>query len=139
MKKIAALHCYLASLNLVEPNKLDSWVEEMQVFPAGRNDDTDAGNGLKVICTESYTAQFRIDDYPHKHKPVQKLFAHISAWLLENDADRTIPFQFPVNPEVLDSEIALVEFAIAFEEKTLITPDPHGDIELNGEMYETLP
>lgn len=139
MKKIAALHGYLAGLNLVEPNKLDSWVEDMQVFPAGRNDDSDTQNGLKIICTESYTAQFRIDDYPHKHKPVQKLFAHISAWLLENDVDRTTPFEFPVNPEVLDAEIALIEFAIAFEEKTLVTLDPHGDISLNGKRYKLLP
>lgn len=137
MKKIAALHAYLQSQNLVAAESIESWVEEMQVIPSGRGECTD--NGTIAICEEHYTAQFRFNDYPHKRVQVPVLFAHISAWMLEHDADRTLPFQFAVNPEVLDAEIAIIEIGILFVEITLASESPEGDLYINGKQYAVLP
>jgi hypothetical protein len=135
MKKIKALHAFILGLDLFAAEQMDSYVDDLRIVPAVRP----AGTPEKIIITEMrYTATFFIERYPHGQVSPNILFAQISAWLIENDAERTEPIDFPMIVDLLDTETANLEFGIAFEELVIATEDANGSINVRNKKYALL-
>jgi len=132
MQKIALLHDFIISLNLFAPEQMESVIDDLTVIPACRPNGT---AGELVIAEKDYTATFFIERYPHGQVSEDKLLAQISAWLVQNDADRTIPFDFSLNIEVMDTQIADLEFGIPFTELIIAQEDEAGEILFNAVRY----
>ena len=132
MQKIAALHAFIAGLNLVAAEQIDSAVDDLSIIPSGR---PAVIAGQLIIAEQHYTASFFIERYPHGQIPAELLFAQISAWLLQNDTGRLEPVEFPMIVDVLDAQTANLEFGIPFTELVTGIPDPAGSIVINGSGY----
>ena len=133
MQKITALHTFIANLNLVAAEQIDSAVDELTIIPSGRP-GTIAGQ--LVIAEKHYTASFFIERYPHGKVSVNQLFAQISAWLLENDTGRLEPVEFEMIVDVLDAQTANLEFGIPFTELVIGIPYATGTIVIKGVKYK---
>jgi len=132
MQKIAELHDFIVRLNLFAAEQMESVVDDLTVVPACRPN----GNvGELVIAEKDYIATFFIERYPHGQVSEDNLLAQISAWLVQNDADRTTPFDFDMNIEVMDAQIADIEFGIPFTELIIAQQDEAGDILVDGVRY----
>lgn len=140
MKKISALHTYLQNLNLFNAEKFSSWVEELKLIVGNEHEYYEPKYGQVLLCVERYTAQFEIDDFPHKELDISTLNGHIAAWLLENEKQyKTLPFEVPINAEVYDDNTALVEFGLEFDEFVIAVPDTeNGTITINGKLYSLI-
>jgi hypothetical protein len=114
---------------------MDSYVDDLRIVPAGRPSSV---QDQIVIAEERYTATFFIERYPHGRLSPHILFAQISAWLLENDTERTEPIDFPMIVEVLDTETANLEFGILFDELVMAAEDEDGVIHVHGKTYALL-
>lgn len=130
MKQIAAITTFLINLDLVAAEQIDSWVEDPQIVPAG----TVKTNDAVVIYRQTYTALIAIERWPHKAHPIELLFAHISAWLIDNDGDRfdDKDAKITTDVEIMDDDTADIEIGIDFIEEVEIVMDPDGAIFLNG-------
>jgi len=132
MQKIKDLHTFIINLNLFAAEQMESVVDDLTVIPACRPNDN---AGELVIAEKDYTATFFIERYPHGQVSEDQLLAQVSAWLVQNDADRTIPFDFSLNIEVMDAQIADLEFGIPFNELIIAQEDVAGDIIVDGVRY----
>lgn len=133
MKQLAAITSFLVGLNLVSAEQIESWADKINILPAG----TDKGVGGVVICRNAYTATIFIERYPHKTHRAELLFAHVSAWLMDNDSDRLDQKDAGIETEVdiLDDETADIMLSIDFIEEIGIVPDSGGDICFNGRYW----
>ena len=132
MTKLTALTAFLLNLNLFAAENMESFVDDLTVLPAGRNTAT---NGTIVVCEMDYTAVLFIERYPHASVPAPLLFAQISAWLLQNDPDRTEANTFPVTVDILDDATADLEIRIPFTEIITAEEDTGGPIDIGGTRY----
>lgn len=133
MQKIAALHTFLAGLNLVAAEQIDSAVDDLTIIPSGRPAAT---AGQIIIAEKHYTASFFIERYPHGQVSEDQLFAQLSAWLLTNDTGRLEPVEFEMIVDVLDAQVANLEFGIPFTELVTLIPFATGPIVINGSHYK---
>jgi hypothetical protein len=142
VKKIAALHAFLAGLNVVAAKEVDSYVDKLEVIPASRF-VSQATTTERVLASCKYTGTFYLSGYPFRRHPVELLVGQISAWLLEFDERRLESGQFSVNVDVLDengnvADVANLEIDIIFDEAIIVTPNAAGSIMLNGLAYSLL-
>ena len=131
MIQLTALTSFLLNLNLFAAEQLESFVDDLTILPACR----DAVAGQIVVCEMDYTAAFYIERYPHATHRAELLVAQISAWLLQNDSNRHVGFQFPVVVDVLDDSTADLEIRIPFHETVTATQHPSGEILFNSQRY----
>jgi len=132
MQKIADLHAFILGLNLVASEQIDSYVDDLTVTPMAKSTDK---RGQLLIAEEVYTATFFIERFPHGNTPVEILFAQLSAWLMQKDTTRDKTIDFTVDVDVLDTEVADIEFGIKFTEQIFVQEDPAGDIDIDGKRY----
>jgi hypothetical protein len=130
MKKLAAITEFLLGLDLVAAEQIDSWVENPQIVPAG----TVKTNDSLVIYRQTYTAVIIVERFPHRVHPAELLFAHISAWLMDNDGERfdNQDAKITTDVEIMDDGTADIEISIDFIEEVEIVQDSGGPIYLNG-------
>ncbi|MEQ1636702.1 MAG: phage tail protein [Methylococcales bacterium] len=133
MKQLAAITAFITSLNLVAAEQVDGWVENPKIVPSA----TSKGVGGMILFRQTYTAVLIVERYPHKVHPAELLFAHISAWLIDNDGDRfdDKDAEITTDVDILDDETADITISIDFIEEVGITEDPAGPITLAGIRY----
>lgn len=134
MKQLAAITSFLLDLDLVAAEQIESWVENPQMVPAGT---VRIATGI-VIYRQTYTAVIAIERFPHKRHPVELLFAHISAWLIDNDGDRfdDEDAKITTDVEIMDDNTADIEISIDFIEEVGMIEDALGTIMLSGKKYK---
>lgn len=131
MHKLGALTLFLLNLDLFAAENMESFVDDLTVIPAGRPGTA----GQIVVCEMDYTAVFYIERYPHQANPAEILIAQISAWLLQNDQDRTAGYNFPVTVDVLDASTADLELRIPFHEIVTASAQTGGELTFNNLAY----
>lgn len=133
MKQLAAITAFIVGLDLIAAEQIESWVENPQIVPAGTVKTRDG----VVIYRQTYTAVIAIERYPHKRCPAELLFAHISAWLIDNDGDRfdDKDAKITTDVEIMEDDTADIEISIDFIEEIEIVKDPGGPIRLNGDRW----
>ena len=132
MKKHAALVSFVLNLDLFAAEQVESFIDDLTIHPAGRATGT---AGKIAVCEMDYTSTINIERYPHKAKPAHWLFGQLSAWLIDNDDDRTEGYEFTVDVEILDDDTADVEIRIEFSEIVTASENPAGALLLTGDRY----
>lgn len=132
MQKIADLHAFIMSLNLFAAEQMDSFVDDLKIMPSCKNSEK---SGEIILAEMDYTAAFFIERFPHGQVSANELFAQLSAWLIQNDTDRVLPIDVSLSLEIMDAEVADIEFGVQFNEQIIAKEDPQGAINLNGTRY----
>lgn len=132
MTKLSALTTFLLNLELFAAEQLESLVDDLTILPACRASSV---AGQIVVCEMDYTAAFYIERYPHATHRAELLVAQISAWLLQNDSNRSGGFVFPVVVDVLDAATADLEIRIPFHELVTATQALDGPILFDSQRY----
>lgn len=133
MKQLAAITAFITSLNLVAAEQVDGWVENPQIVPVA----TSKGVGGLILYRQTYTAVLVIERYPHKRHPAELIFAHVTAWLIDNDGERfdEEAAKITTDVDILDDETADITISIDFVEEVGIVADPAGPITYGGKRW----
>lgn len=133
MKQLQLLTAFLINLDLFAPEQLDSWVENPTLTPSGKA----TTEGGYIIYRQQYDAVITIERYAHAAQPVELIFSHLTAWLMDNDNARSDNRNASINTEVdvLDEQTADIIISIGFYEDVEIVPDVDGPITFNGETF----
>ena len=132
MIKLGQLHTFMANLNLVALENIDSWAENIRLEAVCK----DQGTGL-LLFRQEYDAVISIERFPHTRHPVEFLFAQVITWLMENDSEREDQHlgQPSVESDILDANLADLDITIPFAEDVQAIPDENGPIVINGQKY----
>ena len=132
MKYIKDITAFITNLNLVAAENIDAWVEDPKVEPRAK----DMGQDSILLYRQTYNAVISIERFPHKKTPVELLFGHVAAWLMNADLPEHDDLPVTSNDvDVLDAESADIELTFEFIEDVYAVVDPDGPISLNGQQY----
>ena len=133
MKKLQALTAYLLDRELVPPEQLDSWVEQMNAQLLWKESD----QGLHM-ADMGYTAVFDLERF--QGSP-QRLLALVGSWLESNDPDRDDLPQpaFVVEPLDLANDLFNVELTLEFVEPQYLAEADDGEFQAFGKTWALIP
>lgn len=131
MIKLKALTTYLIERQLVLPEQLDSWTDQVNLELVWKPDLQGMHMG-----DMNYTATIvleRFADHPGR------LMALVGSWLETNDEDRDdLPaVQFDIT--MLDDDLADVDIKLEFSEPQYLAEDPGGEIIAFGKTWSFIP
>jgi len=129
--KLKALTTYLIERQLVLPEQLDSWTDQVNLELVWKPDLQGMHMG-----DMNYTATIvleRFADHPGR------LMALVGSWLETNDEDRDdLPaVQFDIT--MLDDDLADVDIKLEFSEPQYLAEDPGGEIIAFGKTWSFIP
>ncbi|PWB34659.1 phage tail protein [Pseudomonas sp. SDI] len=129
MNKLRALTAHLQEQNLVLPEQLDSWVDQVNLDLIWKP----TGNGGMHMGDMRYRAVLVLERFTGNPS---LLMALVGSWLESNDADRGDDLPVPAFVvEPLDNDVFDVELTIEFEEEQHLVEDPDGPITSGGKRY----
>ena len=131
MIKLQALTRYLIERQLVLPEQLDSWTDQVQMELVWK-----PGEQGMHMGDMQYTATIAIERFADQ--PV-RLFALVGSWLEENDPDREDLPSVTFEVTMLDNDLADVDIKLQFSEPQYLTEDPGGEIEAFGKTWAFVP
>lgn len=131
MTKLKALTAYLIERQLVAPEQLDSWTDQVNLELIWK-----PGEQGMHMGDMNYTATIvleRFADHPGR------LMALVGSWLETNDDDRDDlpPAQFDIT--MLDDDLADVDIKLEFTEPQYLAEDPDGEIIAYGKTWSFIP
>lgn len=131
---LKAFHAHLASLNLVDKNQIESWMEDARLVPEGKNETVGIDDMVGVnLAYMDYNAVFFIENFSSNNPAL--LLALVIAWLMENDPDRDSDMDPTFEIDPIDDKHDDVEIKMPFKEKLQIKLDPNGKIFLDGKFW----
>ncbi|MFC3939175.1 phage tail protein [Pseudomonas gingeri NCPPB 3146 = LMG 5327] len=127
MNKLRALTAYLLEQNLVLPEQLDSFTEQVSLDLIWK--PSESGMHMGDMRYRAVLVMERFAESP------VLLMALVGAWLESFDPDRDgLPApNFAVEP--LDSDLFDVELTLEFEEAQHLAEDPDGPIKVGDKYY----
>lgn len=128
MNQLRALTAYLLEANLVLPEQLESWSDQVNLDLIWKP----TGNGGMHMGDMRYRAVISLERFAGNPS---LLMALVGSWLEENDPDRgDLPApNFAVEP--LDNDLFDVDLTLEFEEGQHLVEDPDGPITSGGKKY----
>ncbi|QQN27103.1 phage tail protein [Pseudomonas syringae group genomosp. 3] len=131
MIKLKALTAYLLERQLVAPEQLDSWTDQVQVELVWKPDTQGMHMGdMNYGATISIE---RFADHP------ARLFALVGSWLEAHDQDRDGLPNVVFDVVMLDNDLADVDIKLQFTEAQYLAEDPAGEIEAFGNTWSFVP
>jgi len=133
MRKIQALTAYLLDRQLVLPEQLESWVEQMDSELIWK--ETERGLHMGDM---TYRAIFDLERF---NGSPSRLLALVGTWLEANDPDREdLPAPaFVIEPIDLDNELFDVELTLQFVEPQYLAEDDDGEFQAFGKTWAFVP
>ncbi|WJD63118.1 phage tail protein [Pseudomonas kurunegalensis] len=133
MNKIKALTAYLLERQLVMPEQLQSWVEQMDTELLWK--ETTQGLHMGDM---TYRAVFDLERFTGSPP---RLLALVGTWLEANDPDREdLPAPaFVIEPIDLDNDLFDVELTVQFVEPQYLAEDDNGEFEAFGKTWAFVP
>lgn len=133
MVKLQQITAFLVGLNLVAAENIDTWTENPRIVPRCK----EITDGQMILYTQTYDAVLSFERWPHSRHPAELLFAHVCAWLVENDEDRfEKELAMPsTDVDILDHKTADIDITITFEEDITAVLDENGAITFGGQRY----
>lgn len=131
MIKLQTLTRYLLDRNLVAPEQLDSWTDQVQLELIWKPDV----QGMRM-GDMNYSATIVIErfaDHP------ARLMALVGSWLESHDQDRDGLPSVVFDVTMLDNDLADVDVKLQFSEPQYLTEDPAGEIEAFGQTWAFVP
>jgi len=129
--KLQALTAYLIERQLVAPEQLDSWTDQVQLELIWKPDEKgmrmgDMNYGATIVLE-------RFADNP------ARLMALVGSWLDNHDEDREGLPQTVFDITMLDDDLADVDIKLQFSEPQYLTEDPAGEIVTQGKTWSFVP
>ncbi|MFK0311890.1 phage tail protein [Pseudomonas sp. NPDC090233] len=133
MRKIQALTAYLLDRQLVLPEQLESWVEQMDSELIWK--ETERGLHMGDM---TYRAIFDLERF---NGSPSRLLALVGTWLESNDPDREdLPAPaFVIEPIDLDNDLFDVELTLQFVEPQYLAEDDDGEFQAFGKTWAFVP
>jgi len=129
--KLKALTAYLLERQLVAPEQLDSWTDQVQVELVWKPDTQGMHMGdMNYGATISIE---RFADHP------ARLFALVGSWLETHDQERDGLPNVVFDVVMLDNDLADVDIKLQFTEPQYLAEDPAGEIEAFGNTWSFVP
>ena len=133
MIKLIALTQYLKERQLVLPEQLDSWTDQVNLELIWKPDVDGMRMGdMRYSATIAFE---RFDDHPGR------LMALVGSWLEVNDPSRDrdeLPApKFEIS--MLDNVLSDVDITLEFNEPQYLAEDPAGEIEAFGKTWAFVP
>lgn len=131
MIKLRALTTYLIERQLVLPEQLDSWTDQVGLELVWKPDLQGMHMG-----DMNYTATIvleRFADHPGR------LMALVGSWLETNDDDRDDLSAVQFDITMLDDDLADVDIKLEFSEPQYLAEDPDGEIIAFGKTWSFIP
>lgn len=133
MIKLKALTAYLTERELVLPEQLESWTEQVSLDLIWKPDVD--GLHMANMRYRAVIVLERFADHPGR------LMALLGSWLLNHDADRD-RHELPAPAfavEIVDNDLADVEISLEFVEPQYLAEDPVGEIQAFGRTWAFVP
>ena len=131
MNKLKALTTYLIERNLVMPEQLDSWANQVTLDLIWKPDV----KGLH-FADMHYSATIVLERFADDPG---RLMALLGSWLENHDRDRDGLPSMTFAIDMLDSDLADVEVTVEFVEPQYLAEDPDGEIEAFGQTWSFIP
>ena len=131
MIKLQALTRYLIERQLVLPEQLDSWTDQVQMKLIWK-----PGEQGMHMGDMRYTATIVVERFADQ--PV-RLFALVGSWLEENDKDREDLPAVTFEVTMLDNDLADVDIKVQFIEPQHLVEDAAGEIKVLGRTWTLAP
>lgn len=135
MIQLKALTTYLLDRQLVAPEQLDSWSEQVDLFLLWRLCE----QGLHM-SNMRYRAVFSLERF--SGSPA-RLMALVGSWLETHDPDRDkhdLPSPaFAIEPLDLGNDLFDVDLVLEFVEPQYLAEDPDGEIDAFGKTWSFIP
>ena len=131
MIKLQALTAYLIERQLVAPEQLDSWTDQVQLELVWKPDTKGMHMG-----DMNYSATIVLERFADNPA---RLMALVGSWLENNDEDRDGLPATVFDITMLDNDLADVDIKLQFSEPQYLTEDPDGEIEAFGETWAFVP
>lgn len=131
MIKLQALTRYLIERQMVLPEQLDSWTDQVQMELVWK-----PGEQGMHMGDMRYSATIAIERFADQ--PV-RLFALVGSWLEENDKDRDDLPAVTFDVVMLDNDLADVDIKVQFIESQHLVEDPEGEIKVFGRTWTLAP
>lgn len=131
MIKLQALTAYLIERQLVAPEQLDSWTDQVQLELIWKPDTKGMHMG-----DMNYSATIVLERFADNPA---RLMALVGSWLENNDEDRDGLAATVFDITMLDDDLADVDIKLQFSEPQYLTEDPDGEIEAIGQTWAFVP
>ena len=131
MIKLRALTTYLLERQLVLPEQLDSWTDQVNLELIWKPDI--GGMRMGDMRYSATIARERFADHPGG------LMALVGSWLEGNDQDRDELPAPKFDITMLDNDLADVDITLEFNEPQYLAEDPAGEIEAFGKTWAFVP
>ncbi|MQT84966.1 phage tail protein [Pseudomonas sp. FSL R10-2964] len=131
MIKLQALTAYLIERQLVAPEQLDSWTDQVQLELVWKPDTKGMHMG-----DMNYSATIVLERFADNPA---RLMALVGSWLENNDEDRDGLPATVFDITMLDNDLADVDIKLQFSEPQYLTEDPDGEIEAFGQTWAFVP
>ena len=131
MNKLKALTTYLIERNLVMPEQLDSWANQVTLDLIWKPDV----KGLH-FADMRYSATIVLERFADDPG---RLMALLGSWLENHDRDRDGLPSMTFAIDMLDSDLADVEVTVEFVEPQYLAEDPAGEIEAFDQTWAFVP
>ncbi|MGO2287799.1 phage tail protein [Pseudomonas lundensis] len=131
MKKLQALTSYLLSRNLVMPEQLDSWANQISLEMIWKPDLK--GMHFANMRYSAVVVFERFADDPGR------LMALVGSWLESYDRNRDGLPMLNFAIDILDNDLADVEITVDFVEPQYLAEDPDGEIVAFGQTWSFIP
>ena len=131
MIKLKALTAYLIERQLVAPEQLDSWTDQVQLELVWKPDTKGMHMG-----DMNYSATIVLERFADNPA---RLMALVGSWLENNDEDRDGLPATVFDITMLDNDLADVDIKLQFSEPQYLTEDPDGEIEAFGQTWAFVP
>ena len=131
MIKLRALTTYLIERQLVLPEQLDSWTDQVNLELIWKPDI--GGLHMGDMRYSATIALERFADHPGR------LMALVGSWLEGNDQDRDELPAPKFDITMLDDDLADVDITLEFNEPQYLAEDPAGEIEAFGKTWAFVP
>jgi len=129
--KLQALTAYLIERQLVAPEQLDSWTDQVQLELIWKRDTKGMHMG-----DMNYSATIVLERFADNPA---RLMALVGSWLENNDEDRDGLPATVFDITMLDNDLAAVDIKLQFSEPQYLTEDPDGEIEAFGQTWAFVP
>lgn len=131
MIKLQALTAYLIERQMVAPEQLDSWTDQVQLELVWKPDTKGMHMG-----DMNYSATIVLERFADNPA---RLMALVGSWLENNDEDRDGLPATVFDITMLDNDLADVDIKLQFSEPQYLTEDPDGEIEAFGQTWAFVP
>lgn len=135
MNKLKALTAYLVDRQLVQPEQLDSWTEQVDLAQVWN--DTEQGLHMGNMRYRAVISMERFQDHPGR------LMALVGSWLETHDPDRDrheLPAPtFSIEPIDLGNDLFDVDLELELVDPLYLSEDPAGEFEAFGKTWSFEP